>query len=265
MAKVGKPISLIRSSRAPAVAADRIGAWARHQWSDRSHRLLTPMLADMLVGPTSQVFTDPALLLGKLFPDHDATRALAEYIEVKAELSQRRGTEEHIYPSTWGLQQAAGSLLYCLVRLGQMKEVWETGIADGASSFILLSALAKNGTGTLHSTDIRDNVGGLVHEDERTQWDIHILDQTRPALALKRYAATLPKLDLFVHDSLHRYGWQMSELKAAALLVKCGGFIASDDVDNSLAYPDFCRDRSLDPQYLLDVSRFFGVALKYRE
>jgi hypothetical protein len=260
MVKLDCAISAIRSGRAQAVALERIRWLARDQWKERSHRLVTPMVADMLVGPTSRVFTDPASLLSRLFPRQDSKPILAEYAEVEAEMQRRRGAESHVYGSNFDVQRATASLLYCLVRLRQMEEVWETGVADGASSFVILQAMAKNGSGTLHSTDIRSDAGGLIHSGERSRWDLHILDRTRPALALRSYSSTLPKLDLFVHDSMHRYGWQMSELKAAAPHLKADSLIASDDVDSSFAYADFCASRGLDPQYLLDESKFFGIA-----
>jgi hypothetical protein len=259
MPQLNRAISAIQSGRASAVASERIGGWIRTQWKQRSHRLLSPTVAELLVGPTSRVHTEPIQVLSKLFPSIDPTQALLEYAEVESELRMRREAKGHIYGSTFDVQRATASLLYCLVRLGEMDEVWETGVADGASSFVILQAMARNGGGTLHSTDIRDNAGGLVHADERSQWDLHILDRTRPTLALRNYSATLPNLDLFVHDSLHRYGWQLSEFKAAAPLLGAGSMLASDDVDSSFAFVDFCSVRELDPQYLLDESKIFGV------
>ena len=154
------------------------------------------MVADMLVGPTSDLYTDPAVLLSHLVPSCDSASALAEYANVEEELRQRRNSQGLVYGSSFDVQSATASFLYCLVRLRKMQNVWETGVADGVSSFVILQAMNRNGQGTLHSTDIRSDVGVLVRPEERTRWDLHILDRTHPNRSLRAYASTLGDLDL---------------------------------------------------------------------
>lgn len=261
MTGLNSTLDAIRTGRAPSVVSLRVGGWSRAQWRRANRRLVTPQAADLLVGPTSHVFSDAVGLLHHLLPGVDLGPVLAEYAEVETELRRRRDSDDGAYGDRlFDVQAATARFLYCLARLNKPENVWETGVADGVSSFVLLQAMARNGVGTLHSTDIRSNVGSLVDPNERSQWDLRILDRSHPTRSLKSYAATLGALDLFVHDSLHRYGWQTTELEAAARQLRAGGFIASDDVDSSLAYADFCQALELDPQYLFDETKFFGIA-----
>lgn len=127
--------------------------------------------------------------------------------------------------------------------------VLETGVADGVSSFVFLAAMDRNGTGTLHSTDIRPNAGALVNS--RDHWDLFLVDRRTPARSLAKYVRSLPPLDLFVHDSLHLRAWQLLELRLAYTHLRSGGVLASDDVDSSFAYGDFCQEAVLNRHFCL--------------
>jgi hypothetical protein len=61
--------------------------------------------------------------------------------------------------------------LYSWIRVNKPKLVFETGVAAGKSSWMILDALERNGSGKLTSVDITKNVGGLIPEDLKDNWD----------------------------------------------------------------------------------------------
>jgi predicted O-methyltransferase YrrM len=217
------------------------------------------MVGEMFVDGTAVLFLDAQALLEKLLPGTNLSGVADEFGEVAAEL--RHGTSNGLpYGGSYAVGAKTSFLLYALVRSTKPAHVWETGVADGVSSFVILSAMERNGSGTLHSTDINPDVGILVPNGRRDRWDLHLLDRRALRHALRAYATQLPPLDLFVHDSRHTFAWQALELAVAADLVKPSGYVASDDVDASFAFADFCRSRRLTPLLLLDGYKFFGIA-----
>src|SRR5690349_11159751 len=85
------------------------------------------------------------------WPADDVAKVADEFEEVTARLGERYAETETIFPPRWGVERATGLTLYGLARLLQPAVAVETGVADGRSSFIILSALERNGHGTLHS------------------------------------------------------------------------------------------------------------------
>ncbi len=212
-----------------------------------------------LVNEAGEVHTEADDLLLKLFPDASVSSYREEFAEILATLESRR-TVGLVYPANYAVEEGTARLLYGIVRAGAPDHIWETGVANGVSSLIILKALERNGSGTLHSTDIASDVGALVHPEEREAWDLHVIDRTRAAGSLLEYARRLPPLDLFIHDSLHTFRWQTTELGMAAERLRPGGLMASDDVDASYAFADFCRSHELAPLLLMDRRKFFGIA-----
>lgn len=70
----------------------------------------------------------------------------------------------------------------------------------------------------------------------------------------------LPPIDIFFHDSEHTYGWQQFEYNAVRRHLSSGGLIASDDVDASFAFLDFCAGQGVEPHLFLDTRKAVGVA-----
>ena len=65
-------------------------------------------------------------------------------------------------PAEWAVESSTAIVLYAAVRSRKPATVVETGIANSHSSFLILSALARNGAGRLASVDVRHDVGQLV-------------------------------------------------------------------------------------------------------
>jgi len=115
----------------------------------------------------------------------------------------------------------------------------ETGIANGHSSFVILSAMRKNAMGHLASIDVRHDVGGLVSEDLAKRWTKVIIDGQRPGLDLleQRLGEHRP-VEVFFHDGDHRFLGQMLDYKLASRLLTTDGMLISDDISTTGAWLD---------------------------
>lgn len=181
-----------------------------------------------------------------------------EFHELDATLARRREERELRYPSNFPVLKQTGLLLYALVRLVRPLVLLEAGVADGYSTALMLGAIEKNGVGELHSLDIRNDVGVLV--DDRAHWNLHISTDRNPFRDLSRVAGRIRPLDLFFHDSDHRFVPQAREYRLAAGTVRPGGFLISDDVDFSYAFLRFIESRQGRSVFLLDDVKCSGVA-----
>jgi hypothetical protein len=230
----------------------------RRVWEPLETRFGVPTARQLSDG--HRVETSAADFVRALHTDADIAALRDEHATTRAALQQRRQSERLVYGDTFAVQDGTSFVLHAMIRLERPIHVLETGVADGVSSYVMLAALALNGEGTLHSTDIRPDAGVLVEDASR--WDRFLLDRRFPARSLATYVSSLPDLDLFVHDSLHRRSWHLRELRLAYERLRPGGILASDDVDSSFAFRDFCASVGMEPVYLFDRTKFFAAARK---
>ena len=193
--------------------------------------------------------TDPAQL----------TRLRQEHAGLMQEIERRRAETGLLYPESFGSGGELSFALYSLLRLRRPQCVLETGVADGFSTFFLLSAVAKNGSGSIHSVEIDRNCGSLLSDSEREAWTLHIIPARTPRAFNDVVALVTP--DLFFHDSNHFYYWAHFEYDTIRGQLGDRCLITSDDVDKSFAFLDFCSTESLTPSFLRDRWKLFGVAL----
>lgn len=157
--------------------------------------------------------------------------------------------------------------VYLLVRAARPELVVETGVLFGAFSSHVLEALRRNARGRLHSVDLPNDApaqldqphDSLVREEAKDRWELTIGDVRD---ALPRLLARLEAIDLFLHDSDHRFGHQRWEYEIAFPRLRPGGALASHDVLSTLfrrsAFPGFRRDRGLDGETFYNL----GIAVK---
>ena len=263
------PIQVV-ASLAREVSAGRAKGTLPHSLPRRLRELVTepivnryaPPSLGQLVGDGSTVSYDAATLLEQLIPGPPAYDHLKEeHTEVFAELMARRQIQvsEPLYRSQLSVERETSLFLYALTRRSKPLHILETGVANGNSSFVFLTALARNGTGTLHSVDVGDQVGALVTSTERADWDLHVLHAVRLREAFLAHIRRLPPLDLFMHDSDHTAKWQRMEYEAALCRLVPGGYLASDDVDSSRAFVAFCRAHDLRSHFMIDRFKVFGI------
>lgn len=135
-------------------------------------------------------------------------------------------------------------LLYFLVRLRRPQTVIETGVAAGYSSLSLLSALARNGSGRLYSSDFPyfrlDNpeqyVGCLVPEDLKHSW----------TLLLKGDRSNLPEIlrasgpvDFFHYDSDKSTLGRAFAMGAVEPHLKEDALVLMDDIQDNWFFRDY--------------------------
>lgn len=185
------------------------------------------------------------------------SEVLGEYREVAERLAARYAEIELAYPRTHGVEAETSAALYGLGRLLRPESVVETGVADGRSSWLILAALERNGSGMLHSFDINATAGRLVGRHPR--WRLTILNARSPETALSRALARVKTIDLFFHDSDHMYLPQLFEYGQAWPRMASGGVFASDDVNCSRAFLDFCAEKSQRPAFLFDARKITGA------
>jgi len=194
--------------------------------------------------------------------EDDLKKIEEEYAVVKAELELRVETmhDRFEYPDWYAIEQETSFLYYAVCRHYAPRNVLETGIANGHSSFFLIQAMKKNGHGKLHSIDIAYNVGKLLNDEEREDWILHVLGSPQRK-SFSCIIDSVSPLDLFVHDSDHTYGWQMFEFRVAHKALSEQGVLLSDDIDHSLAFVDFCHEINQKPVLLLDTRKVTGMLL----
>ena len=142
-------------------------------------------------------------------------------------------------------------LLYWLSEYLQAKSVIETGVGYGWSSLIILLSLARRENGLLVSTDRpypeRNNdayVGCVVPAGLCSRWRIiRYADREAIPRALRR----LRTIDVCHYDSDKHYEakrWAFARLWEA---LRPGGYFIADDIEDDLAFHDFCRAIGAEP------------------
>jgi predicted O-methyltransferase YrrM len=134
---------------------------------------------------------------------------------------------------------------YAIVRVRRPALVVETGVHDGLGSIAILSALERNAReghpGELLSFDINPLAGWLVPPRLRTRYRI-VIGNSVSALP---EAVGNRSIDLFVHDSDHRYEHERAEYEAAVGRASPGVILLSDNAHASTALRDFAEARDL--------------------
>lgn len=247
----------IRHSGVGPVASVMSGYVAMRVLRTGIQRHLPPALVDFRRAGGSFVTSAGGFLEGLGWDAADVAIVLGEYQDVAKRLADRYSSVELRYPRTHGVEIETSAALYGLSRLLRPRTVVETGVADGRSSWVILAALERNGEGMLHSFDINAKAGGLVGQHPR--WRLTILDAKEPEASFIRAVGALGTMDLFFHDSNHMYLPQLFEYRQAWPRLTPGGVLASDDVNDSRAFIDFCARHNQRATLLFDSRKITGA------
>lgn len=182
-----------------------------------------------------------------------STNASEEFRQIVSKLS---GSSSRTWPEFFDLGAESSEALFHLVRSLKPEIVLETGVANGLSSAMVLTAMDLNGTGQLHSVDVSRDVGQIFGKSH-ARWHLHVT-QGSPR-ELERIMQDLGSVDLFIHDADHTYKSQWAEFVIAKKYLKEGGILFSDDIDSSWAFRDFCRQEETDMHILRGRSKLFGA------
>ena len=205
-------------------------------------------------------------------PESTLDGAFAELLALRpglvAELADR--------PKGGAMMQAP--LLYVLTRVAKPSVVVETGVASGYSARFVLEAMARNGTGTLHSIGIPQlaidaqkaggseaiqelashRIGWLVPDPLRSRWTIH--EGMSQAVLPPLLDGLSGPIDAFVHDSFHDYPTMTFEYGAAWPHLAPGGLLLSHDIHNNSAWREFVGKHGVERDEELDHD--LGVAVR---
>ena len=231
----------------------------------RTSSVLCPSLHELATfGPTS---TDATEILAHTFgfnnkKEYNIIPYLSEFAALKEELSERQQSTKLNYPITYNIADTASLLIYLTIRALSPSVVLETGVANGVSSYYILNALNKNNKGTLYSVDIDSNVGGLLDGSDKHRWLLKIVDEENAGNEFEKLVDSFNSIDIFIHDSDHSYKAQMREYRKAYGKIGDGGILASDDVDFSYAFVDFCSKTQIKPLFLVTSAKVFGLTRK---
>lgn len=255
---------LRRAIRVAPLAPDLVG----RALIGRIARRVAGKSIDTAFGPgintRATIDADPRATIAALLPDvsvDQLDRYEREYEEIEHEIVERAKSRTLPMPALWRTERQTGLVLYSLARAIEPAVIVETGIANGWSSVIFLRALAKNGSGALHSFDVRDDVGKLIDEEEKGPWNLHLLkDGTLPEF--NGILDSIPPIGLFFHDSDHSYLHMRLEIRMAGAHLAPNGALCSDDVALSHAYLEACEELGLKPRLLVDAHKASGFAVR---
>jgi predicted O-methyltransferase YrrM len=149
-----------------------------------------------------------------------------------------------------------GATLYGLTRWQRPKIVVETGGYLGMSSAFILKALADEGLAQarLYSLEMNRDCdhGAMIPTELRSQF---VPMSGRVEDILKR--DELPrKVDMFLHDSSHRYRHMLWEFRQFWERLRNGGLLVSHDVHFNAAFAEFVAETHVrDKKGVIDTAR----------
>jgi hypothetical protein len=117
---------------------------------------------------------------------------------------------------------------YAIVRALQPDNVVETGTHLGLGSCVIAAALLRNGHGRVTTIDIDADSGFLIEEPYASVIDRQIGSSVDELAAMS-------DVDMFLHDSLHTYEYESSELAAVEPNLRSDAIVLSDNAHDSAA------------------------------
>ena len=170
-------------------------------------------------------------------------REMQTHIEAAtAELAARSALP---FPIFYNADSTLAQLGYLLCRVLEPETVVETGVAYGALSAVILAALHRNCKGTLHSIDLPpigdratcEHIGILVPAVYRRRWHLHMGSSRR--ILPRLLATSIPKIDIFVHDSANIERVQRMELNTVRRDMSVPGALIVNSIQNKMAFGEF--------------------------
>jgi predicted O-methyltransferase YrrM len=161
--------------------------------------------------------------------------------------------------SAWNSEANLSGFLYSYILTNKPKIIIETGVANGISTRIILTALEKVG-GYLHSFDILPEAEKVAQNYRN--WKFHLLPKRNTKSHLENSVKRIGFCDLWLHDSNHGSNWQTFEYNLALQQLNPSGILFSDDIDASPAWGNFSKNRKNPSIAIFDSRKFFGFTLK---
>ena len=198
----------------------------------------------------------------KIFPG----KKLEKIKELHSNFYDFAKEKESSTPFTMG-GEGAVDLIYSIVKNSGAKKIIETGVAYGWSSLAILLAIKDRDDSKLISNDMPyikmdndDYVGCIVDSSLKNKWDLQRLPDIKGIpLALKKFENSI---DLFHYDSDKSYTGRMWATPIIWAALKDGGIFISDDIDDNIAFKDFCDSIKKKPIIVEHKGKFVGIIQK---
>jgi hypothetical protein len=170
--------------------------------------------------------------------------------ELKAILAHIRMNLTREVKASGLLNPLSSYVLFNCVKILKPEVIIETGVANGVSSSILLSALESNNKGYLHSIDLKDegflpkgkDIGWLIPEYLKARWHLYQGDSKH---LLPRLVKHVGFVDIFLHDSDHDRENILLELGTIWPFLSPKGIILVDDWWSNSALNEFAGSHNL--------------------
>jgi len=157
-------------------------------------------------------------------------------------------------------------LLYDFCEITQATKVLETGVAYGWSSLAILLSLKKRIQSKLVSTDMpyakmgnENFVGIIVPEELKANW---VLIPEADISALPKALKILDSADIIHYDSDKSYIGRMYAYPLLYKLLRKGGLFISDDIQDNIAFKEFCEQVHVNPIIISFENKFIGLFIK---
>ena len=157
-------------------------------------------------------------------------------------------------------------LLYFLTRAREPEIVMETGVAAGYSSKAILSAMVKNGRGSLYSSDFpycrlehpEKYIGILVGEELRERWTLHIKGDRKN---LEAITSGIPpeSVGLFHYDSDKSYSGREFAFRTIKPYLSPDSVCIFDDIQNNWHFRDLVDSNPFDWRIFEFGGKYLGL------
>lgn len=167
--------------------------------------------------------------------------------------------------------QANIFLIYFLVRKFKPKIIFETGVAAGWSSMVILDAFKKNSFGELYSSDFPDQknlnvekyTGILVREKNPKNWT---LDINGDEIALNRFIRNIKSnyIDFFHYDSDKSFSGRKFAFELIKKKLSSNSIVIFDDIGDNLYFKNLVENEKLKYKIFNFKNGFVGLIFNYK-
>ena len=189
-------------------------------------------------------------------------KEIIDYIDKAKDLFRAVSkTQSSITNTRWNAEEQLFILLHSLIKAKNSKLIIETGVANGITTNAIMKALEESGEGgELHSFDVLPETNKAYLGNGN--WNFHLLKGKNTHNQIKSVVSSLPKVDVWVHDSNHGYRWQKFEYLLALSVLSKNGILISDDIDASSAWGELAKSHFRKSYVIFDSRKFIGIAIK---
>lgn len=182
------------------------------------------------------------------------------FSDISTKMSKVFNRRDFTIGTTGGSIDTKESVIFALIRRFRPSRFLETGVAQGVTSEVILSAMSLNGGGKLVSVDwAPPDRGGFVDADGNVEkvsvpgglepgWLVSESNRDQWRLIQGKTSDVLPTLtgefDAFLHDSDHSYANVRFELEWAFSHLSMNGVLLADDISRNRAFRDFAASHS---------------------